>query len=665
MCGIAGVVEVPGAVVDVHRLHRMARALAHRGPDAEGVWRGEQGLAHVGLAHRRLSILDQAGGAQPMLDSSGPGVATRMALVFNGQIYNHLELRQDLQRRGHVFVSHHSDTETLLRGLLEYGTQVCTRLSGMFAFAAVDVVRRRLILARDAMGKKPLTIAGPRFFGGRPRLAFGSELSALEVLPERSRAIDEGAAARFFAFDFVPDPDSIWSGAWKLPPGHVVEFDLQRPETWDTTRSVSWQRPAFGGVELPAVFSERVELLRNRIDDAVAARLVHADVPVGVFLSGGLDSSLVAALAARHTTKLETFSIGFGEPSFDESPWARSVARHIGSRHHELICNEGALLDVVPLLGAHLSEPCADHSVVPTFLLSRFARERVNVALGGDGGDELFGGYPTLMLEHRRPGALDRLPWFGAATKLLQRAARALPVSHSDMAFDFKVQRTLDGLHEGRPLRRHQLFLTGATDARLRALLAPDVRARLGARDLLWPLDQLEQDAKHQGARDAFDVVTWGYVRTYLAAGVLQKVDRASMAVGLEVRAPLLDRAVVDIALSLTVADKMRGRSGKHVLKEVARGLIPDQILRRRKKGFGMPVASWLNGPLTLLVEDLLGARNVVADGFLDPGVVQTLVREHRSRQANHRKIIWSMLMWMLWRRRSAAGAYPPAQEQA
>ncbi|MDP2339517.1 MAG: asparagine synthase (glutamine-hydrolyzing) [Deltaproteobacteria bacterium] len=651
MCGIAGVIEAPGDVVDAADLRRMARALAHRGPDGQGAWRGPGGLAHVGLAHRRLSILDVAGGAQPMVNDSDD---ERMALVFNGQIYNHEELRHSLEARGHVFRSDHSDTETLLRGLMEHGTQLCPRLSGMFAFAAVDVVRRRLILARDPMGKKPLTIAGPRFFGGRPRLAFASELAALEVLPDRSRDVDANAAARFFAFDFVPDPDSIWRGAWKLPPGHTVEFDLEDPESWDRARSEPYRPLRFAGVAVPTNFETRVDILREAIDDAVARRLLHADVPVGVFLSGGLDSSLVAALAARHTSKLETFSIGFREKSYDESGHARTVARHIGSRHHEQILDERALLDVVPLLGEHLSEPFADHSVVPTYLLARFARERVTVALGGDGGDELFLGYPTFLVESMRPAAVDGLPFFGAATGLLMRAAKALPVSHSDFSLDFKLQRTLDGLREPRPLRRHQLFLTGATDARLRALLSPDVRSHLDPRDLLRPLDDLEREAKERGARDVFDVVTWGYLQTYLAAGVLQKVDRATMAVGLEARAPLLDRKVVDLALSLSVGDKIRGRSSKHILKQVASGLVPEEIRSRPKKGFGMPVASWLNGALKPLVDELLSERSVAADGFLDPRVVTTLVREHRDHRANHRKLLWSMLMWMQWRRRAA-----------
>ncbi len=649
MCGIGGLVEAPGAVVDVGALRRMAGAIAHRGPDGEGFWRGPGSLAHTGLVHRRLSILDHAGGRQPMVD----GDDDKGALVFNGQIYNHVVLRRDLESRGVRFRSDHSDTESLLRGLMDQGSAVCARLSGMFAFAFVDVDAGRLIMARDPMGKKPLTIAGPRFFNGRPRLAFASEVAALDVLDGRAGDVDENAAARFFAFDFVPDPDSIWRGAWKLPPGHVVEVDLRRPDTWDTLRSRPYRPQRFGSQPLRSTFVERAADLRAVVDDAVKDRLLHADVPVGVFLSGGIDSSLVAALAARHTDRLETFSIGFREPSFDESAWARLVARHIGSRHHEQILDERALLDLLPQVGAHLSEPFADHSVVPTMLLARFARERVTVALGGDGGDELFLGYPTFAAE-RVAGPLSSVGALGFVSSLTSRLAQLsdlLPVSHSDLALDEKVRRTVDGLAERRPLRRHQRFLTGATSGRLHALFAPDVRRRLDA-DLLTNLDRIEDEANENGARDVFDVVTWGYLRTYLAAGVLQKVDRATMAVSLEARAPLLDRRVVDFALSLPVDDKL-GSGGKRILKAAARGLVPDAILDRRKKGFGMPVAAWLNGPLRPLVDELLSPAAVRADGFLDVDVVTGLVREHRHRVRNHRKILWALLMWMLWRRRS------------
>lgn len=654
MCGIAGLIQAPGDVVAAGTLVRMGNRLRHRGPDAGDIWQGPQELSHVGLSHRRLSILDHAGGQQPMA-SHESGVV----VVFNGQIYNHRALRAELVALGHRFASDHSDTEVLVHGLRAWGASLCSRLSGMFAFAALDLRARTLLLARDRMGKKPLYVATPAFFDdGRPRVAFASELTALERLPRARREIDVAALARFVGFDFVPDPDCIYRGAFKVLPGHALEVALDAPGSWSalSARMTPFRTLAFDRATLPPSRAARVELLRERIDRAVATRL-QADVPVGVFLSGGIDSSLVASVAARHA-RIETFSIAFRERSFDESAWARSMAQHIGSSHHEQVLDEGTLLDLLPSLASHLSEPFGDHSIIPTHLLARFARERVTVALGGDGGDELFLGYPTFLVEALRPRLLDRLARpLSLGTALALRAARHLPVSHDDFAPDFKLQRTLDGLAEPRPLRRHQLFLTGATDERLRALLTREARARLDGADLLAPLDAIEQAAWDSGARDAFDVLQVGYARTYLAAGVLQKVDRAAMAASLEVRAPLLDNDVVDLALALPSRDKLRRLRTKAILKGAARGLVPDAIIDRKKKGFGVPVASWLSGPLRPLVEELLAPAALRDDGLLEPGPVSQLVREHLERRANHRKVLWSLLMFQLWRRRGRDGA--------
>jgi asparagine synthase (glutamine-hydrolysing) len=672
MCGIAGLIEAPGSVVDDAVLRRMGDVLAHRGPDEGRTWRGTGSLAHVGLSHRRLSILDHAGGKQPMTNG-------HVVVCFNGQIYNHLELRKRLVDQGAKFASDHSDTEVLLHAAHLWGssTSWLEQLSGMFAFAVVDLDQRTILLARDPMGKKPLYIATGEFFDdGKPRIAFASELGALESLPHARRDVDERALARYLAFDFVPDPDCIYRGVFKLEPGCALSISLDDASTWrvDSLRARArvFRDLSFRRAAVAVNHDARVSQLRASIEDAVATRMI-ADVPVGIFLSGGVDSSLVAALAAQRSSKVETFSIGFREASFDESAHARAVAQHIGSVHHEQILDERALLDVLPKLGAHLSEPFADHSVVPTHLLSAFARQSVTVALGGDGGDELFLGYPTFLAELARPRLLDLLG--GAASSVssrlqarvsslvdvAKRAAAMLPVDHSDFSLDFKIQRTLDGVAESRPLRRHQMFLTGAVDARLRALLSHDARARLDDRDVLADLDDLEVRAKLAGARDVFDVLQYGYAKTYLAAGVLQKVDRASMASSLEVRAPLLDNGVVDLALALPSSEKLRRFTTKAILKEVAdaprsRGsstpLVPRAIVHRKKKGFGMPVASWLLGPLRPLVADLLSPRAIANDGLLDATVVARLVDEHVQKRANHRKILWALLMYRLWRTR-------------
>lgn len=655
MCGIAGLLEAPGTPVDESSLRAMGDALAHRGPDDARVWRGTGRFAHVGLSHRRLKVLDPVGGAQPM--SSARGGVT---VAFNGQLYDHLALRRTLEGRGHRFHSDHSDTETLVNALVEWGPAACVGLTGMFAFGAVDEERGVLLLARDPMGKKPLYMATPAFFDGPPRLAFASELSALERLPGARRQIDVRALARFFAFDFVPDPDCIYQGVLKVPPGMQIALPLEDPAAWrdPLARAEAYRPLSFSRVTPAASRADRVVELRRALSAAVEKRLV-ADVPVGVFLSGGLDSSLVAALAAQSTSRLQTFCIAFHDKSYDESMWARRVAAHLGTHHHEQVLDERALLDVLPMMGTHLSEPFADHSILPTYLLSRFAKNRVTVALGGDGGDELFLGYPTFLAEALRPRLFDRLR--GPLEPLVdgaRRMASLLPVSHDDMSLDFKLQRTLDGVAEPRPLRRHQRFLTGATDARLRALLSAEARATLGPEDLLAPLDRLEEEAARAGARDVLDVLLVGYARTYLAAGVLQKVDRASMAVSLEARAPLLDAAVVDLALALPSSDKLaRPATTKAILKDVATGLLPDEVIHRSKKGFGAPVASWLCGPLAPMLRELLAPEAIAREGLLDPSLVGRLVDEHLARKANHRKTLWQLLMWRLWRTRSGVPA--------
>lgn len=633
----------------------MASALAHRGPDARGIHVGDGADARIGLAHRRLSILDHEGGAQPMASADG-----RVVVVFNGQIYNHAELRRELEHAGHRFRSDHSDTEVLVHGYRAWGDGLCERLSGMFAFCAVDTERRTLLLARDPMGQKPLYVAGAGFFTSdagspRPRLAFASELSALSSLPGARRDVSALAFARYLAFDFVPDPDCIYDGCFKVAPGSFLSLALDNDDDVGAHRCRRYWELGFGRVHLPRAAGERSQLIIRTLDDAVRARMV-ADVPVGMFLSGGIDSSLVASLAARHTSQLETFSVAFQERSFDESSHARRVAQHLGTLHHEERLDADAMREVLPTIADHLSEPFADHSVVPTYLLSRFARGHVTVALGGDGGDELFLGYPTFVAERLRPAALDR---GGPAGRfLLERSTTALlgglgrlPVSHADLSLDFKARQALLGTAEPRALRRHQLFLTGMAPRLLAPVLSADVRAAL-SRQAFLALDELEEQARAAGARDVWDVLTYGYAKTYLGAGVLQKVDRASMAVGLEVRAPMMDRRFVDLALSFSGRDKLRRLTTKAVLKRAARGLVPDDVIERPKKGFGMPVAAWFAGPLRGMLEDVLSSSSVRDDGLLDPVAVRTLIDEHTSRRANHRKTLWALFMFTWWRTR-------------
>lgn len=646
MCGILGVVTPAGHGARADQLAHAAGAITHRGPDAHGVHTASVGRYDVGLAHRRLSILDHEGGAQPMLSQD-----QRVSVVFNGQVYNHAALRDELTAAGYAFVSDHSDTETLVHGYAAFGAGLPARLNGMFAFCALDAQKRRLLLARGPMGQKPLYVATAAFFGrapadARPVLAFASELSALCALPGAQPEIDPAAVARFFAHDFVPAADAIYQGVHKLAPGTLLELDLERPIERPLRGACRYFPLPFHSVDVPRGRAAQDTLIRDTLESAITDRLA-ADVPVGLFLSGGIDSSLVAALARRHTDKLHTFSIGFTEKSFDESSHARLVADHLGCTHHERTLDADKMRDVLPAIADHLSEPFADHSVVPTYLLSQFAREHVTVALGGDGGDELFLGYPTFVAEKLRPGALSLAP--GAVRSFATRArklARRLPVSHDNFALDFKLQQFLGGLSETHPMRRHQAFLTGMTPASLAPLLG--TASALHAEDPFAALERQSLTARADGARDVFDLLTAGYARNYLSEGVLQKVDRASMAVSLEARAPMMDKRFVALALSLPSGDKLRGLTTKAALKSAARGLIPDSIIDRPKKGFGMPVAAWFAGPLRGELEALTH-ESVLDDTLVNAAHVRSLVDAHVHKRANHRKTLWAVFMFQWW----------------
>jgi len=571
----------------------------------------------------------------------------RLVVVFNGQIYNHLTLRAELEKLGHTFQSDHSDTEVLVHGYRQWGAGLCERLNGQFAFAALDLDRRTILLARDPMGQKPLYVAGPAFFdagfgGATPRIAFASELSALALLPGARRRISPLAFARYLALDL---------------PGMLLELSLDDDEALPGRgRYRHYWDLSFDAVRAPQRERAQSEAILDVLDDAVRTRLV-ADVPVGVFLSGGIDSSLITALARRHTSQLRTFSIGFREKSFDESSHARRVASHLGTEHHEELLDAGAMRDVLPDIADHLSEPFADHSVVPTFLLSRFARRHVTVALGGDGGDELFLGYPTFQVERARPAMLDggagawASKWVARPRDALLALTGRLPVSHDNLSLDFKLRQTLLGIAEPHPMLRHQAFLTGMSPDALTSLLSDDTPPSL-PRQAFDALTDLEDDAQRVGARDVWDTLTYGYAKTYLSAGVMQKVDRASMAVGLETRAPMLDKRFVELALAISGRDKVRGFTTKAALKRAARGLVPEEIINRPKKGFGMPVAAWLAGPLRPMLEDVLFSSEVMGDGLLDPRAVRTLVDEHLTKKANHRKTLWALFMYGWWRTR-------------
>jgi asparagine synthase (glutamine-hydrolysing) len=556
-------------------------------------------------------------------------------LVFNGEIYNFQELRDKVEARGHRFRSR-TDSEVILHLYEDQGIDCLQHIHGMFAFALWDGLHRRLFAARDRIGKKPF------YYTWRDgRLLFASELKALLEHPAVERDIDPRSLAKYLAYDCVPAPWTIFKGIEKLLPGHYLVADTSGVRTapyWSPP-----QPPAPGDVEVAE--GEVAERLRHLLEGAVNRRLV-SDVPLGVFLSGGIDSSTIVALVAkRHPGRpIRTFSVGFEDKSFDESTYARHVAQLFGTEHHEAILKPEAMLEILPRVMEHLDEPFADASVIPTYLLSGFARQFVTVVLGGDGGDELFFGYPTFQAE-RVARWLEWLP-AGVFRALRRGVADRLPVSMDNFSTDFKVKRFLMGMEHPSNIR-HPMWLSSFDFHGLRAILPTFDRE---AADSLF--QEWEELPSGWSRPERWDAIGYGYLRCYLQDCVLSKVDRASMAHGLEVRAPFLDTEVVEMVYGLPWTLKLRRWTTKHLLKRTMAGLLPAEIVHRPKKGFGIPVAKWLRGPLRSLATDLLAPDRLRRAGIFRPEEVQRLLDEHLRGRVDHRKPLWTLLAFELWRER-------------
>jgi asparagine synthase (glutamine-hydrolysing) len=631
LCGIAGILASDGLTGDDAQaaLARMKAALVPRGPDGEGL--------HVDppmyLGHRRLAIIDVRGGKQPLYSED-----RKTAVVVNGEIYNFQPLRAALERAGHRFVTR-SDSEVVVHGYEEWGDRVLERIEGQFALAIWDGRRRRLLLARDRLGEKPLAWA-PLPGGG---LAFASELKALRHAPGVDTRIDPGSLARYFIYEVVPAPRSILRGARKLEPGTYLVAQARAVPLIRRYWQLSFARHEGEQLSDPDVAAAQLlaELRRS-----VRERLV-SDVPLGVFLSGGVDSSAVAALAAEvRGGDLDTFSIGFDDPSFDESSEARRVARHLGTRHHEERLSPSVVLDLLPAVGRLLDEPLGDGSIVPTHLLARFARRHVTVALGGDGGDELFAGYPTFQAERLAEITLERVPDAvgRAALAVGGRVAAALPVSMGYFSLDFKLRRFLRGASLA-GARRHQAWMESLAPAEARGLLSEDA-AREADDDLY---DVVDRRMAVCPSDDRWDRLLYFYAKGFLGDDVLCKVDRATMAVGLEARAPLLDSQVVALACRLAPALRLHRFETKFILKRALRGLLPAATLRRKKQGFAMPIGKWLRAELRPLLEEDLSERRLREDGLLQPAPIRRLVNEHVAGAADHRKALWSLIAFQRW----------------
>lgn len=624
MCGIAGVVLPGDEVPDPDVVRAMTDALAHRGPDGHGV------IARPGctFGHRRLSVIDLSNAAaQPM------ETADRAAmLTYNGEIYDYSALRENLVAAGETFRSH-SDTEVVLNALRRWGTAALDNLHGMFAFGYWNAFDRSLLLARDRFGEKPLYFTALGNRDGAGGVAFASELRALLAHPEvwSRRAVDPASLAQFLTHEFVPAPRSILAGVEKLGPGEILR--------WSNRHGIArekYYRPAWG-TRMRAQTSVLVDEFTARVDAAVARRLV-ADVPVGVFLSGGLDSSFIAALAVRHHPKVKTFSIGFEDPSFDESSHAELVAHHLGTEHHAERVSSRALLDLVPTTLAWIDEPHADSSIVPTTLLARLARRHVTVALGGDGGDEVLAGYPTFTADQ----VFRAFPPSPALSRALSALARLAPQSDKNFSLGFKLSQTAMGLAD-QGSSRHARWLAAVDPTALSTLFSPALKYASGN-----ALDAALTAGK--ALSNSLDAATAFYLGVYLSEGVLQKVDRATMRVALEARAPFLDTAVVEFCLALPESLRVRGSTTKRLLRMALTPLVPKSIVSRPKKGFGAPVGAWLRGPLRTLLTDTLAPSRIARVGWFDPSTVSALVDAHLSGRADHRKTLYALLVLETWR---------------
>lgn len=608
MCGIAGFVGPRNDKV----LRTMADAIRHRGPDGEGYHYCP--LNGVSFAHRRLSITDIAGGHQPMWNEDGS-----VGIVFNGEIYNHMELRSELLREGHVFKSDHSDTEVLIHGYEEWGADLLIRLNGMFAFCIYEQNKKRLFFARDRFGEKPL------YYALLDRqLVFASELKALLTHPGVKREIDPASLQKYFGYGFIPAPYSLYRNVSKLPGGHYMFYDLASAQA---KISSYWQFRVIRDSNYAKESEEGLALeLRTLLTVAVKRRMV-ADVPIGVFLSGGVDSSTILACASpgEAADRIKTFSIGFREKEFDESDMARGIANRFGSDHTEEIFGIDSAKEVADHVLNMLDEPMGDSSILPTYLLSRFARQSVTVALGGDGGDELFAGYAPFRALKAAQLYCDILP--KGVRNFIQSQVNRLPASERYLSLDFKLKRTLRGL-EYPPSVWNPVWLSP---------LEPDEIAELMNTPVEW--EEVYADAINAWqSSDADDMLGRSiefYGRFYLQDGVLTKVDRASMMVGLEVRAPFLDNNVVEFAQRLPSNLKYRGSTSKYLLKKAMKGILPDDLLYRPKKGFGIPLTTWLKS-WPIADSDLAGCNG---------SFVKKMHGEHRQGTRDNRLFLWNWLV--------------------
>lgn len=622
MCGISGYVS-PRAFEGKRVLQRMNDVMTHRGPDDEGFYLN----GPYGLSMRRLSIIDLSGGGQPIWNEDQTA-----GVVFNGEIYNFRQLREELLAKGHRF-STRSDTEVIVHLYEEEGAECVKRLNGMFAFALYDRAQDLLFLARDRMGEKPL-----HYYLHEDQFVFASEIKSILTFPEIETSLNFDALNRYLTFEYVPAPLTIYQNIFKLEAGHLALF-----QNGELTIRRYWH-PLFQTSRRKITEQDAVSELRARLRHSVESRTV-SDVALGAFLSGGIDSSLVTALLSQCSSrKVQSFSIAFDEPSFDESSYAEKAAQYLNTCHHVEHVTPESMLESLPKILDILDEPFADASMIPTYLLSRFTRRHVTVALSGDGGDELFAGYPTYQA-HRLARFVPS--WLQGPAR---RLADLLPTSDENISFDFKLRRFTSGLSYETALR-NQIWLGSFEPHQKEKLFQPEILQTLNKKN---EFDILRQYWNDCDSREDLDRLCRLDLRFYLQDDILFKVDRMSMAHSLEVRAPYLDHEFVEFVCSLPPSFKLKGLTTKYILKKAARGLLPEEIIGRSKKGFGLPIAQWIKGPFKEIFQDVLSPRNLLEGGIFNPDYVDQLLQEHLSHRYDHRKLLWTLFIFESWRQRTA-----------
>jgi len=629
MCGICGFLNLNfEPVADRERIDQMSASLEHRGPDSHGKFE----LPHLALAIRRLSIIDLQTGDQPLTNEAGD-----VTLVFNGEIYNYREIRRRLERK-HKFKTH-SDGEVIVHLYEEQGPDFVAELNGMFALALWDDRRKRLVLARDRAGEKPL------FYWHRDNtLVFASEFKSLLAYPAIGRTLDHTALTQYFFYGYFPSPRTVFAEIRKLPAAHRMVIQggkLQIDAYW---RLRDHLRPAGKPRVTDKEEKQLVEELSEKLHDACVSRLV-SDVPLGVFLSGGIDSSTLVAMMSQLTPgNVNSFSVAFEEKSFNEEPYADFVARHFHTQHHVTTANESSLREALKTLADYLDEPLADPAILPTYLLSRFARQQIKVALSGEGSDELFGGYPT-YIGAWLAGYYLRLPRL-LRREFFARLKRFLPLSTGAVPLGWYLRQFLDYV-ERPPAQRHAIWFGMTSPEGLDQLFAPDwCGPKSPSREALAPLEGVLEGAAFECVLAEMPYLDF---RLYLEDNLLVKVDRASMACSLEMRTPFLDHRLIEFAAGLPAELKVRGFELKYLLKKAAVKWLPRKIVYRQKRGFSVPISRWMRKELRPCLDEALGEEKLRRQGLFNVPYVRRLLAEHWSERADHRKLLWALFCFQLW----------------